>query len=129
MSAAGTRDAEGSEPHHEVVDQVASVLADPNVHTDQRMRLAQQIEQLLLATGSGGDHPGAPASGKPGQPGSEDEQLVAWLDAVLVDPDVHTDMRLRLHRDILKLLEAPWPGRSEHDSETGGQQGGNSASN
>jgi hypothetical protein len=34
----------------------------------------------------------------------EDGQLVDLVTSVLVDPNLHTDLRMRLHREITELL-------------------------
>lgn len=36
--------------------------------------------------------------------GREDGQLVDLVDRILVDPDLHTDARIRLHREIREIL-------------------------
>ena len=42
-------------------------------------------------------------AGKPRLEG-EDKQLVDLVTAVLVDPNLHTDMRMRIHQEILQIL-------------------------
>ncbi len=37
----------------------------------------------------------------------EDKRLVDLLTAVLVDPQLHTDTRMRLHREISEILQTP----------------------
>ena len=37
----------------------------------------------------------------------EDQHLVDLLTAALVDPNVHTDVRMRLHRTISEILATP----------------------
>lgn len=95
----------------ELVDLLTAVLVDPNLHTDLRMRLHRQVSAILrvvreeLVAGSAGD----------GQLGAEDhdDQLPDLLTAVLVDPDLYTDLRMRLHREIRAILgpaREPYPG-------------------
>ena len=88
----------------ELVDLLTAVLVDPNLHTDLRMRLHRQVRAILrevreqLYAGSAGDV----------QPGAEDhdDQLPDLLTAVLVDPNLYTDLRMRLHREIRAVLGA-----------------------
>jgi hypothetical protein len=39
------------------------------------------------------------------EPATEDRRVVDLLTAVLVDPNLHTDTRMRIHREITALLE------------------------
>jgi hypothetical protein len=79
-----------------LVDLVDSVLVDPNLHTDTRMRLHREIGELLRA--KHGDH------------------LPALLHSVLVDPNLHTDLRMRLHREISEMVRgAREHGAAVHD--------------
>jgi hypothetical protein len=87
----------------QLVDLVTSVLVDPNLHTDLRMKLHRQIEELLgaahrdLRTGCAQDDAQRP----PAEPDAHPAKL---LEAVLVDPNLHTDLRMRLHRQLEELL-------------------------
>jgi hypothetical protein len=89
----------------ELVDLLTAVLVDPNVHTDLRMRLHRRVSAILrvvheqLYAGSAGEV-------QPGAPEADDEHLPDLLTAVLVDPDLYTDLRMRLHRDIRAVLGA-----------------------
>ncbi len=38
---------------------------------------------------------------------AEDQRVVDLVNAALVDPNLHTDLRLQLHERIAELLEAP----------------------
>jgi hypothetical protein len=52
------------------------------------------------ATPCARDEPDTPLAGT-------DKQLVDLLTAVLVDPHLHTDTRMRLHREISEILQTP----------------------
>jgi hypothetical protein len=87
----------------ELVDLVAAALVDPNLHTDMRMRIANEITELLRAAHND-------LYGPDGREAHErtavehDHQVPKMLEAVLVDPNLHTDLRMRLHREIQELL-------------------------
>jgi hypothetical protein len=86
-----------------LIDLVTAALADPNLHTDTRMRISNEIRELLRATHQdlyGGD------GGKVREwtTAERDHQVSALLGAVLVDPNLHTDLRMRLHREIAQIL-------------------------
>ena len=87
----------------QLVDLLTSVLTDPNLHTDTRMRLHEEIAEILGRAGEGlnradgdGAHEAAPE--QPGGP------LPDALASVLVDPYLHTDTRSRLHQEIAEIL-------------------------
>ncbi len=95
-----------------LVDLAEAALEDPNLHTDLRMRLHREITDLLrdahgdlqappepepLERSLGGD--ADLATGSDGDPAH-------LLRAVLTDPNLHTDTRMRLHREIIELLHA-----------------------
>jgi uncharacterized protein (UPF0147 family) len=93
------------DPDAHVVDLVASALVDPNLHTDTRMRLYHELTKLLQrkhqelhGIGSG---EALPSSQTP-----EDGQLPKMLQAVLVDPNLPTDERMRLHNQISEMVRA-----------------------
>lgn len=92
----------------QLVDLVTAVDVDPNLHTDLRMRLHREITALLRATRE--DQYGL-AGREVHQRALEahSDHLPDLLTAVLVDPNLHTDMRMRLHREIPELL------RTMHD--------------
>src|ERR1035437_6234118 len=87
----------------QLVDLVNSVLVDPNLHTDLRMRLHREITDLLRPTHED-------LFGPPGREAHQQtldahgEHLPSLLTAVLMDPNLHTDLRMRLHREISDLL-------------------------
>ena len=80
-----------------LVDLVRAALVDPNIHTDTRMHICDQITELLR-THSPSHEALAPAR----QP--DHDQLPGVLESVLTDPTIHTDTRARLHREIQKIL-------------------------
>jgi hypothetical protein len=107
----------------QLVDLVAAALVDPNLHTDLRMRLARQIGELLSAAHSSAYGAAPPDSNeRPRQ--MPDDRLAKWLDSVLVDPNIHTDMRMRVRREISELLETEYAKPSGEDSPTGTRPAG-----
>jgi hypothetical protein len=87
-----------------LVDLLTAVLVDPTVHTDLRMRLHRQITSVLRRIqrdlyGRSGAEVHARAVETPGG-------LPVLLEAVLVDPNLHSDLRIRLHREIRAILRA-----------------------
>lgn len=88
----------------QLVDLAAAVLADPNLHTDTRMRLQRQITTLLES--SHRELHGTAEDRHETSPAIDDRQVPNLLTAVLVDPNLHTDLRLRLHREITEMLRA-----------------------
>jgi hypothetical protein len=88
-----------------LVNLVESVLVDPAIHTDTRMRLAHQISDLLRDTHAPSGGPAGPAVQAPARPPVE-TPLPEALETVLTDPNLHTDARLRIHREIRELVRA-----------------------
>lgn len=88
-----------------LVELVASALVDPNIHTDMRMRLHRELTDVLRRTH--GDLYGE-AGGEAHERALADSghHLPSVLETVLVDPNLHTDVRMRLHRQIQELLES-----------------------
>ena len=88
-----------------LVDLVTAALVDPNLHTDTRMHIANEITELLRATHQD-------LYGPDGREAHErtaaqhDHQVPRMLEAVLVDPNLRTDLRMRLHREITEILRA-----------------------
>jgi len=88
-----------------LVDLLGDVLVDPNVHTDTRLRLHQEIAEILRGAhvvlhGPAGDEVHARAlEARAGR-------LPDLLAAVLVDPNLHTDARMRLHKQIAEILDS-----------------------
>jgi hypothetical protein len=101
-----------------LVDLVTAVLVDPNVHTDTRMRLDQEITEILQEADADVYHrssrevhatpPRAHAQHKAHVPHEHHEPHVHKvpdvLSSVLVDPNLHTDARMRIHREISEIL-------------------------
>jgi hypothetical protein len=98
-----TNKLDGADAH--LVDLVATVLGDPNLHTDARMRLHRQLTELLQRTQQDMRRPATAEEPAPSQT-PEDGQLPKILQAVLVDPNLHTDQRMRLHNQIPELIRA-----------------------
>jgi hypothetical protein len=84
-----------------LLDLVRSALVDPNLHTDLRMRLHSEITELLKSTHEHMHGPG----GREAHERSPVE-LPNLLEEVLVDPNLRTDLRMRLHNEIPQLLRA-----------------------
>jgi len=101
----------------QLVDLVTAVLVDPNLHTDTRMRLDQEITEILrsadadlyhrksreLRARADSHHPSdtAPAPEEPYVDAAPDV-----LTSVLVDPNLHTDARMRIHNEIAEILRS-----------------------
>jgi len=99
-----------------LVDQVAAALVDPNLHTDARMRLAEQIVALLGATGAAAPPVATGAAASEVTPGAGDASAAEvmseyrfageLLATALTDPNLRTDTRMRLFEEIPRLIEA-----------------------
>ena len=88
-----------------LVDLVTAALVDPNLHTDTRMRISNEITELLRATHEDQYGPdGREAHER--MAAQHDHQVSSMLEAVLVDPNLRTDLRMRLHREITEILRA-----------------------
>ncbi len=89
---------------HRIVDLVNTALVDPNLHTDTRMRLHEEITQILRTAHE--DTYGPSGRGTHEQRLAEhDHHLPKVLESVLVDPNLTTDRRMRLHQEIAELLQ------------------------
>ena len=89
---------------HRIVDLVASALVDPNLHTDTRMRLQEEITRILRDTHE--DTYGSSGHDTHEQRLAEhDHHLPKVLESVLIDPNLTTDRRMRLHQEISELLQ------------------------
>jgi len=82
-----------------LVDLVAAALVDPNIHTDTRMRVCDQITELLRTHA-----PSQKALARSRVPHCD--ELPSLLESVLTDPNIHTDTRTRLHSEIREILAA-----------------------
>ena len=113
---------EPSEPRLEaedkhLVDLVTAVLVDPNLHTDTRMRLDWEITEILrsadaeLYRRSSREHHARPRDAHEPVKAPVDS-APEMLSSVLVDPNLHTDVRMRIHREISEILR----GASTNDS-------------
>lgn len=93
-----------------LVDLVTAALVDPNLHTAARMRLHREITEILRPAHEH-EVPPRPSVREVERHEIElhDDRLGPVLTAVLVDPNLHTDTRMRLRREISKIL--PTPGR------------------
>jgi hypothetical protein len=87
----------------QLVDLLATVLTDPNIHTDTRMRLREEITEILA--GAHEDLHGAAGRELHRRAvESHGGRLPDVLASVLVDPNLHTDMRMRLCVEIGEIL-------------------------
>lgn len=93
-----------------LVDLAAAALVDPNLHADLRLRLHREITELVATTHEtihGPAHPDTPRLPAAGEPAPQDQSAsVALLQSLLVDPNLHTDLRMRLHREIPEMVRA-----------------------
>jgi hypothetical protein len=69
------------------------------------MRVHREIEKLLRGTDHERRSP-TPATARERATATDGDRLTGLLAAVLVDPNLHTDTRMRLHREIPALLRA-----------------------
>jgi hypothetical protein len=96
-----------------LVDLLRAALVDPNLHTGRRMRLHREISAILRAAradlyGESADTTNESALDADG------DRLPDLLMSVLVDPNLYTDLRMRLHREIRVLVaSATWAGLDE----------------
>jgi len=96
----------GLEPaDQKLVDLLQDVLVDPNLHTDTRLRLHQEIAQIVRQAhvelhGPAGQEVHARALE------ANRGRLPDVLATVLVDPNLHTDTRMRLHEQIARILDS-----------------------
>ena len=93
-----------------LVDLVAAVLVDPTIHTDVRMRLHEEITEILRYAHHD-IHPRGttdsrrrqvPAHAQP--PPVDADGVRDLLTKILIDPNLHTDTRMRLHEQISRLV-------------------------
>ncbi len=86
----------------ELVDLLTAVLIDPNLYTDRRMRLHREISAVLRAVHR--DLYGESGESRCQALEADSTRLPDLLATVLVDPNLHSDLRMRLHRDIRAIL-------------------------
>jgi hypothetical protein len=89
----------------DLVDLLRAVLTDPNLHTDRRMRLHREIRVVLRSAhrelyGESADDAYDRTLDAHG------DRLPDLLTTVLVDPNLYTDLRMRLHREIRAFLRS-----------------------
>ena len=83
-----------------LVDLLSAALEDPELSAEQRTRLRKEIEKVLW-TAHEDEH------GHAGhEPRAHDDQVDRFIRAVLVNPDLHTDMRMRMVQQIEKVRES-----------------------
>ena len=93
----------------QLVDLVGAALVDPTIHTDTRMRLCEEITELLRDAHDephlgGAEKPRPPATASPEPSPADSDGVSRLLTEVLVDPSLHTDTRMRLHDQISGLV-------------------------
>jgi hypothetical protein len=93
----------------QLVDLVTAALVDPNIHTDTRMRLHEQITEILRYArdphyAGAAEEPRPPAKAAPQPSRADSDGLSRLLTEVLVDPNLHTDTRMHLHDQISRLV-------------------------
>jgi hypothetical protein len=90
----------------QLMDLVNAALEDPEMDTDRRMRLQGEIREVLRkAHVDVHGHAGRAAHDKLAL---RHEQVEHMLHAVLTDPDLHTDLRMRLLQEIPRVTEAAY---------------------
>lgn len=91
-----------SEDRH-LVDLLAKVLVDPGIHTDTRLRLYHDIERILRIA-----HEELHGAAGPDVHRRTLKVRQDWrpdvLTSVLIDPNLHTVTRMRLHHEIPAIL-------------------------
>ncbi len=87
-----------------LVDLVSKALVDPDLHTATRMRLRHDISKVLHETRTETEGVSAPEPEKPAHI-PHDQHVAHMLEEILVDPDLNTDRRMRLHREIFDLVD------------------------
>lgn len=87
-----------------LLELVDKVLVDPNLHTDARLRISAQLTELLHDTHHELHRSSPHPSGGVTAPEPK-RHPVDLLSDVLVDPNLHTDLRLTLHERIVELLQ------------------------
>ena len=81
-----------------LVDMTTAVLVDPNLHTGTQMRLAEEITGIVRTAHE--DLHRRPLPAPHVQQAAMPAEVRNLLTDVLVDPNLHTDLRFRLHREI-----------------------------
>lgn len=94
--------ATAAEDRH-LVDLVSTAMTDPNLHTDTRMRLGRDLRRVLR------DAPRTHHARTEEEPDDDapirlEPPPTRLLEAALIDPNLHTDARMRLHREIPAMV-------------------------
>ena len=87
----------------ELVDTVSAALEDPELSTDQRTRLENEIADVVRKAHE--DIHGDAGREAHDELARKHERVDRLLHAVLVDPELHTDLRMRLLHEIPKVTE------------------------
>ena len=87
-----------------LVDLVTEALVDPDLNTATRMRLEEEISRLLRTTREDTHGPSSQKTDAE-RPDAHEHPLPRVLESVLIDPDLNTDRRMRLHGEISDLVE------------------------
>ena len=87
-----------------LVDLVTAALVDPNLHTDTRMRLQYELTEILRKAHHETYGDSGPETHER-RLAEHDHHLPQVLESVLVDPNLHTDQRMRLHEEIEQILK------------------------
>ncbi len=93
----------------QLVDLVSAALEDPELDTDRRMRLQGEIREVLRKAHV--DVHGDAGREAHDELAREHERVERMLHAVLTDPDLHTDLRMRLLQEIPKVTESAYRSR------------------
>jgi hypothetical protein len=117
MAEPGTRSGTTPQLTHDdrhLVDLVSAALVDANLHTDLRMRLQRELSGLLHDTRrqmSSKPIPAAPERAV----ADHEHHPVDLLTSVLVDPNLHPGLRMRLARELRGLLDSTRPAEAGAD--------------
>jgi len=93
-----------------LIDLVTAALVDPNIHTDTRMRLYEEITEIVgnahhdLRRRAEATNERQPVKTRERPVPTDNDGVRDLLAEVLVDPNLHTDTRLRLYDEIANLL-------------------------
>jgi hypothetical protein len=105
-----------SDDDRRLLELANAVLVDPQIHTDTRMRLYGEISELLRTTAHEHGHtlPGSDQQRRVITTTSD--EMAGLLKSVLTDPNLHTDARMRLHRELQDMLEVARAGQHARSS-------------
>ena len=99
-----------SEEDRELIDLVAGALVDPKLQADARMRLHDDIAEIVRDAYQDVNRRAVAAGARPAgetrkpPPSTNADGVRDLLAEVLVDPNLHTDTRLRLYDEISNSL-------------------------